>query len=131
MRPRPDNGADNGFTLIEALVALMVVTMALLLGYSMMIRQPRASERLDAGDEALRAIEASLETIRAGALPLESGFLQPGIAYPPPVRARELMVDLDVTATGTPGLYAVSLEARYRVGPSIHRRQVESLIWAP
>lgn len=131
MRPRPDNGADNGFTLIEALVALMVVTMALLLGYSMMIRQPRASERLDAGDEALRAIEASLETIRAGALPLESGFLQPGIAYPPPVRARELMVDLDVTSTGTPGLYAVSLEARYRVGPSIHRRQIESLIWAP
>ena len=131
MRPPPDNGADNGFTLIEALVALMVVTMALLLGYSMMIRQPRASERLDAGEEALRAIEASLETIRAGALPLESGFLQPGIAYPLPVRARELMVDLDVTATATPGLYAVSLEARYRVGPSIHRRRVDSLIWAP
>ena len=89
------------------------------------------TERLDAGEEALCAIEASLETIRAGALPLESGFLQPGIAYPLPVRARELMVDLDVTATATPGLYAVSLEARYRVGPSIHRRQVESLIWAP
>ena len=113
------------------MVALMVVAMALLLGYSFMIRQPRAIERLDAGDEALRAIEASLETIRAGAIPLESGFLQPGIAYPLPVRAKELMIDLDVTAADTPGLYAVSLEARYRIGPSIHRRQVETLIWSP
>ena len=131
MRPPPDNGVENGFTLIEAMVALMVVAMALLLGYSFMIRQPRAIERLDAGDEALRAIEASLETIRAGAIPLESGFLQPGTAYPLPVRAKELMIDLDVTAADTPGLYAVSLEARYRIGPSIHRRQVETLIWSP
>lgn len=131
MRPPPDNGDKNGFTLLEALVALVVVGLTLLLGYGFMMRQPRAMERLDAGDEALRSIEASLETMRAGAIGLESGFLEPGIAYPPPVRAKELLVDLDVTATETPGLYAVSLEARYRVGPSIHRRQVQTLIWSP
>ena len=131
MRSPSDNGVQDGFTLIEALVALTVVAMALLLGYGLMMRQPRAMERLDAGDEALRAIEASLETLRAGAIDLESGFLEPGIAYPTPVRAKELMVDLDVTTTDTPGLYAVSLEARYRVGPSIHRRQVQTLIWSP
>ena len=131
MRSPPDNGVQDGFTLIEALVALVVVATAALLGYGFMMRQPRAMERLDAGDEALRAIEASLETLRAGAIDLESGFLEPGIAYPIPVRAKELMVDLDVTTTDTPGLYAVSLEARYRVGPSIHRRQVQTLIWSP
>lgn len=131
MRPSPDTGVESGFTLLEALVALVVVGLALLLGYGFMMRQPRAIERLDAGDEALRAIEASLETMRAGAIGLESGFLESGIAYPTPVKAKQLMVDLDVTATETPGLYAVSLEARYRVGPSIHRRQVQTLIWSP
>ena len=71
-------------------------------------------QRLDAGDEALRAIEASLETIRAGAIPLEDGMLQPIIAYPPPTVAADLLVDLEVEPTDTPGLYEVHLEARYR-----------------
>lgn len=131
MQPPPDNGTRHGFTLLESLVALVVVALALLLGYGLMMRQPRAMERLDAGDEALRAIEASLETLRAGAIELDSGFLQPGIAYPSPLHADELMVDLDVAPMETPGLYAVTLEARYRVGRSIHQRQVQSLVWIP
>lgn len=131
MHPPSDRRARDGFTLLEALVALTVVALALLLGYGFMMRQPRAMQRLEAGDEALRAIEASLETMRAGAIDMESGFLQPGIAYPKPLAAKDLMVDLEVTPTATPGLYAIHLEARYRVARSIHRRQVETLIWKP
>lgn len=131
MQLRSDRSAHNGFSLLEALVALIIVAMALLLGHGLVMRQPQALERLDAGDEALRAIEASLETLRAGAIELESGFLEPGIAYPPPANTQALMIDLEVTAAETPGLYRVSLEARYRVGRSIHRRQVQSQIWRP
>lgn len=121
----------RGFTLLEALVALVIVAMAMLLGYGFMMRQPRAIERLEAGDDALRAIEASLETLRAGAIDLESGMLQPGIAYPAPAKAKELLIDLEVEPTETPGLFTVRLEARYRVGSTIHQRQVESKIWSP
>jgi prepilin-type N-terminal cleavage/methylation domain-containing protein len=128
---RSDRVAGNGFTLVEALVALIIVAMALLLGHGLVMRQPRAIERLDAGDEALRSIEASLETLRAGAIEFESGFLEPGIAYPPPANTKQLMIDLEVTATETPGLYLVDLEARYRVGRSMHRRHVQSQIWRP
>jgi prepilin-type N-terminal cleavage/methylation domain-containing protein len=131
VRPPPDDGSRNGFTLLESLVALVVVALALLLGYGFMMRQPQAIQRLDAGDEALRAIEASLETLRAGEIPLESGFLEPGIAYPPPQRAAELVVDLDVTSTEIPGLYALNVEARYRVGRSIQQRRVETMVWSP
>ena len=131
MPPTSDPCVRHGFTLLEALVALAVVALALLLGYGFMMRQPRAMQRLDAGDEALRAIEASLETIRAGAIEIESGFLQPGVAFPTPRKAEDLMVDLEVSATETPGLFAIHLEARYRVGRSIHRRHVETLIWRP
>lgn len=129
--PPPERHAGSGFTLIEALVALLILTLAMLLGYGFMMRQPRALQRLDAGDEALRAIESSLETIRAGAVPLQDGMLQPVIAYPPPTKAADLLIDLEVEPTETPGLYAVSLEARYRVGRSIHRRSVDTLVWSP
>jgi prepilin-type N-terminal cleavage/methylation domain-containing protein len=131
VQPSPDDGSRNGFTLLESLVALVVVALALLLGYGFMMRQPQATQRLDAGDDALRAIEASLETLRAGAIPLESGFLEPGIAYPPPHRAAELMVDLEVASTEIPGLYALNVEARYRVGRSIHRRRIQTMVWSP
>jgi len=127
----PPERANRGFTLIEALMALLVLTLAMLLGYGFMMRQPQALQRLDAGDEALRALEASLETLRSGAIPLQPGMLQPVIAYPPPTKAVDLLVDLEVEPTDTPRLFAVSLEARYRVGRAIHRRQVQSLIWSP
>lgn len=113
------------------MVALLVLTLAMLLGYGFMMRQPQATKRLDAGDEALRALESSLETLRAGAIPLESGMLQPVIAYPPAATAADLLVDLQVDPTETPGLYVISLEARYRVGRAIHQRHVQSMVWSP
>lgn len=121
----------SGFTLVEALVALLILALALLLGYGFMMRQPRALERLAAGDEALRILEASLESLRSGVVELESGMLQPVIAFPPPTRARDLLVDLEVEPTEIPGLVTVTLEARYRVGQTIHVRRLQSLIWSP
>lgn len=131
MQPLPPERAGRGFSLIEALVALLVLTLAMLLGYGFMMRQPQAMKRLDAGDEALRALESSLETMRAGVVPLVDGMLQPVIAYPPPTTAADLLVNLDVEPTETPGLFTVNLEARYRVGRAIHRRHVQSLVWSP
>ena len=131
MQPLPPERAGRGFSLIEALVALLVLTLAMLLGYGFMMRQPQAMKRLDAGDEALRALESSLETMRAGVVPLVDGMLQPVIAYPPPTTAADLLVKLDVEPTETPGLFTVNLEARYRVGRAIHRRHVQSLVWSP
>lgn len=122
---------SRGFTLLEALVALLLVTFAMLMGFGLMARQPHTLERLRAGDEALRAIEASIETIRAGALPLESGFLQPAIAYPAPVHAEHLLLDLNVQPQEVEGLYGITVEARYQVGRKMHRRRVTTLVWRP
>jgi hypothetical protein len=113
-------------------MALLVLTLAMLLGYGFMMRQPQAMKRLDAGDEALRAIESSLETLRSGAIPVQpSRMLQPVIAYPPPTAAADLLINLEVEPTAIDGLFLVSLEARYRVGRAIHRRHVQSQIWSP
>jgi len=122
---------NRGFTLLEAMVALLLVTFAMLMGFGLMARQPHTIERLRASDEALRAIEATIETIRAGALPLESGFLQPAIAYPAPVQAEHLLLDLDVQPQEVDGLYEITVEARYQVGRRMHRRSVTTLVWRP
>ena len=131
MRPQPPERTARGFTLLETLIALLVLALAMFLGYGFIMRQPQVTQRLDAGEEALRALESSLETLRAGAIPLESGMLLPVIAYPPVATADDLLVDLQVDPTETPGLYVVSLEARYRVGRAIHRKQVRSMVWSP
>lgn len=128
---RPEHRPGRGFGLLEALVALLVLSLAMLLGYGYMMRQPQAMKRLDAGDEALRALESSLETIRSGAIPLVDGMLQPIIAYPPPTNDSNLLIDLEVETTETDGLFVVSLEARYRVGRTIHQRHIQSMVWSP
>jgi prepilin-type N-terminal cleavage/methylation domain-containing protein len=121
----------HGFALIEAMVALAIVTLALLLGMAMLLRQPRAQERLDAGSEALRALEASVETLRAvPGLPLDSRRLSPGLAYPEGLGVEGLQVWLESSpADGPEGLWEVRLEARYLVGREPHRKRLETMIW--
>ena len=80
---RSDQRRRGGFSLIESLVALALVALALLMGLAILLRQPRAQVRLHAGGEALRTVEAAIETLRATpSLPLDDRRLAPGIEYP-------------------------------------------------
>ena len=121
---------QRGFTLIESLLALLLVMMALLLGHRFAIELPRTVNRLQAGNEAMRAIDSALETLRAGSIPLEDGVLAPPVAYPlPGSSTKDMALFLDVEPTATVGLYEVTVEARYIVGQSILRRRVQTLAW--
>lgn len=121
----------NGFALIEALVALALVSLALLMGMAILLRQPRAQSRLDAGGGALRAIEASVETLRATpGLTLDGRRLTPGLEYPESPDVDGLQVWLESAAEDGPeGLWRISLEARYLVGKEPHRKRLETLLW--
>lgn len=121
----------HGFSLIEGLVALAVVSMALLMGGAILLRQPRAQERLDAGGEVLRALEASVETLRAvPGLPLDNRRLSPGLAYPDGLDVEGLQIWLEsAPADGPEGLWEIRLEARYLVGSEPHRKRLETLLW--
>lgn len=121
----------SGFALIEALVALALVSMALLMGLAILLRQPRAQARLDAGGSALRALEASIETLRATpGLPLDGRRLTPGLEYPQTPEVDGLQIWLEtVPADGPEGLWRIQLEARYLVGTEPHRKSLETLLW--
>lgn len=115
----------RGFTLVETLVALALLTLALLLGLGLVLQQPRIVRRLDAQREAIHSLEATIEALRAGALPLASQNL-------PPVGPRRMTISIQVAPEGyPPGLNRVQVSARYLIQGQPRERAVETLLWRP
>ncbi len=118
-----------GFSLIEALVALAIVALVLLLGLGLVFQQKRTLLRLAARAEADAALGEALEWLRAGAWPLASG--------PVPVAvegdaAGGLAVVVLVTPAEPPAdLYRGRLMARYTVAGQVEARTVETQFWRP
>ncbi len=131
-RSRPEG---SGFTLIESLVALALITLALFLGTKLILMEPRILERVEAGEGAIRALEASLETLRSGDLPLRRGILLPPAAYPLGLAAPGLVLRLEeveeIDPEETPGLFRITVEARYLAGRDVRRHRIQTLVWRP
>jgi type II secretory pathway pseudopilin PulG len=115
--------AHSGFTLVEALLAATLLTIALLLGLGLVLQQPRIVRRLDAQREALETLETTVELLRAGALPLHTQRIDsPG----------GLEVWITVEPAGyPPGLWDISLRAAWSVEGQMRERRLETMIWRP
>jgi prepilin-type N-terminal cleavage/methylation domain-containing protein len=118
----PSRRRTAAFSLIEVLVALALLTVALLSGAAIGLQRPAAMQRIEAQAKALRAMEGTLEALRTGALPLASG--------PAPAPAG-LAVDVEVESAGLSGLWSVRIEVRYAVRDQARRRELRSLVWRP
>ncbi len=116
----------RGFTLAEVVVALLVLGVALLSGTALIAAQPRVVRRLDAERQALRAMETTLESVRAGRLQLASQEIT-GFADSP----GDLRVAVLVGDEVAPGLYQVSVVARYSVLGEQKQRRIDSLFFRP
>jgi prepilin-type N-terminal cleavage/methylation domain-containing protein len=127
MTPSAGRGG-RGFTLIESLVALALVLVGLLLAVGIQMQQPRALERVRARQEATRALEATLESVRAGVVPLADGGV-PAVVYAG--APATLVMRLRVTPTPTADLWEVTCEANYTVLGRLERASLTSLVWAP
>lgn len=122
---------DAGFSLIETLVSLAILTLALLLGVDAFLQQTRAVRRMEAQRQAFRALEASMEAVRAGVLPLQSTWLDgftTAVGTPAP---RDLKVWMQVDATLTPFLYEVNLQATYHLDEEVVHKNLHSMVYHP
>ena len=125
----------GGFTLIETLVGLVVLMMASLLLMTAAWQLPVLTERLEAQQKAHRAIEGTLERLRAGQLPVNSAV----VLHTPeaqPIRLRSgirLPIQLRVTATPSelPEVADVLVRVDYvlRGGPAA--ASVRTKLWKP
>jgi type II secretory pathway pseudopilin PulG len=117
----------DGFTLIETLVALAVLFVVLVGLATGLLVARRASESLREHRVVDRALEASLETLRAGGIALRSGPVAMAGADP----GFPVALQLEVAGTGTAGLFEVTVRASYlRRGAAIERH-LTSLVWRP
>ena len=116
---------QRGSILVESLVALVLLSVALLMGLPLLFGQPGAVRRLDAQRVALSALDSTLEALRTGALPLQPARYGAGTPDDPLV-----WVEVE-PQPGPAGLYLVTLRAVYRVREQTLERRVETLVWRP
>lgn len=124
----PGERRRSAFTLVESLIALALISIGLLLAVGIQMQQPRALERLRARQEATRALEAALESVRAGAVPLADGAVPATVVGG---ASRALSLRLRVTPTETADLWQVDCEASYVVLGRLEHASLTSLVWAP
>ena len=118
--------AQSGFTLIEALLAATLLTLALLLGLALVLQQRRIVRRLDAQREALHEVETTLESLRAGVLPLMPQRLD--LRGPADPAGLTLWVIVE-PAGYPPGLWEVWISAAWKVDGEMKQSWVDTMIW--
>lgn len=125
---------QEGVSLIESLVALLLVTLALFLTLHLTTRQPRLAERLRVHGAALRTLEAAVETVRGGTIPLIEGRTKlaapQGYLTDPSLDGLQVTMDV-VRSPETEDLYALTLEARYLFADRVQVRRIQTLVWRP
>ena len=119
-----------GMTLVECLVATALLGIAILMAALLFGAGPRATARIDAGREALDALENTIEAVRAGAIPLVSGPVAGPWGFQPQY-ARDLGVTLTVVPGDIPGVWDVAADASWVVRHTAEHRRLETLVWTP
>jgi prepilin-type N-terminal cleavage/methylation domain-containing protein len=127
----PRRGRQRGFSLIEVLVALVVLGVALLMGLPLVLQNPRIVKRTDGERQAYRALESTLEAVRAGVIPLASARLDDFVTAVGTPAPKDLTVSMHVAPTSLPDLYLVTLRATYTVFQEKHEKRLQSLVWRP
>lgn len=120
--------AQGGFTLIEALLAATLLTLTLLLGMALILQQRRIVRRLDAQRAALHEIEATLDALRVGSLPLMAQRLD--LHNPGDPAGLTLWLTVD-PAGYPPGLWLISLRAVWTVQGEMKSDRIDTMIWRP
>lgn len=122
---------QGGFTLLEVLVALAVLGVALLLGMALVLQNPRIVRRADDERQAFRAMESTLEAVRAGVIPLQTSQLDGFVTAVGTPAPKDLTIAMQVDPAGLPGLYEVTLSARYSFARQKFVKRLRTMVWSP
>ena len=128
--PRSAISTSRGFTLVEALAALAIFTMAVLVAAAFLQAHVQAARRLEVRSALVRASETALEEIRGGLRPLVSSNANPNseIAEHP---GREMVTNIKVDSGGVPDLFRVVVTSRSAAAGQPMEVSLETMVWRP
>src|SRR6478672_5614863 len=127
----PSKPGQGGFTLLEALIALVLLGVALLMGVELVLQNPRVVRRMDGERQAFRAMESTIESVRGGVIPLETadlGAFSTAVGTP---ASKDLTIFMQVDPTALPGLFQVTLQARYTADKKKMQKELQTMVWSP
>ena len=121
---------NKGYSLVEALAAIAIVGMALLVSTNALQTHARLARRAEIQHEMLRSAEDALESVRGGEVPLEEGPLQlisevgdfSGRTVYTMVRIEELEIE---------GLYEVTARSRTHFVDQPMELELRTMVWRP
>jgi type II secretory pathway pseudopilin PulG len=134
-RPRAPSARSrrsaDGYSLVEALAALTVFGLAILVAAAFLDAQMSAARRLEARADLIRAAEIVLESVRGGVLPLETAVVDFGDEFQP-LSAITVETRVEVERVDDlPGLYQVRVEAKAEVRSQEMVVAIATEVWRP
>lgn len=128
-RPLPDS--ECGYSLVEAIAALTVFGVAILVAAGFLDAQISASRRLEARSDLVRAAETVLESVRGGVLPLETAAIDLGDEFQP-LSAITVKTTVEVAERSElPGLFQVRVVASALVRTENQTVSISTQVWRP
>jgi prepilin-type N-terminal cleavage/methylation domain-containing protein len=120
----------KGFSLIEALAALTIFGMAVVVAAGFLDAHMSAARRLEARSDLVRAVETVLESVRGGTLPMESGEVDLTEEFQP-LSSIRVRTNVAVTSKNPHGLFSVRVEARAMVRSEDMVVSITTQVWRP
>ena len=128
--PRARRRTDRGFSLLEAIAALTIFGLAILVATGFLDVQMTAARRYEARADLVRAAETVLESVRGGVRPMTTGAVDLGDEFQP-LSAITVRTRINVTPRSLPGLYEVQVDARAMVRTEEMVVSITTQVWRP
>ena len=123
-------GRKDGYSLIEAIAALTIFGVAIIVAAGFLDAHMSAARRLEARADLVRAAETLLEGVRGGVTPLTSGAIDLSDEFEP-LSSIRVTTRIIATEKSLPGLYEVRVEARAVVRTDEMVVSIATQVWRP
>jgi prepilin-type N-terminal cleavage/methylation domain-containing protein len=122
--------SERGFTLVEALAALAIFAIAVLVAAAFLQAHVQAAKRLEVRSGLMHASEITLEEIRSGIRPMTSATIDRTGELDLP-RAAAVTTTIKVDGGGVTDLYHVMVSSRSAAAGEPMVVTLETKVWRP
>jgi type II secretory pathway pseudopilin PulG len=129
-RRAPTHRPAAGFSLLEAVAALAIVGMALVVAAHAMSAYAVTIQRSEVRQRLLWAAENAVESVRGGEIPLATGRVELDRDLGPP-DSSGVYLFLEVRQCDQPGLFNVEVRAWTRLPARREEVELSTMVWRP